>query len=100
VTPNDTTPQITVTDVPELRRYEARVAGAADAAMTYYRLRGNTIVFTHTEVPHALEGHGVGSALARYALDDARRRGLGVVAQCPFIAAYIRRHPEYADLLA
>jgi predicted GNAT family acetyltransferase len=56
-------------------------------------------VFTHTEVDPAFEGHGIGSALAAGALDDARRRGLVVVPSCPFIRAYITRHPEYADLL-
>jgi predicted GNAT family acetyltransferase len=91
---------VTVADVPERRRYEARVPGVADAAAAHYRLRDGTIVFTHTEVPPALEGHGVGSALARFALDDARRRGLAVVPRCPFVAAFIRRHPEYRDLVA
>jgi predicted GNAT family acetyltransferase len=56
-------------------------------------------VFTHTQIDDAYEGHGIGSTLARGALDDVRRRGGSVVAQCPFIASYIDRHPEYADLL-
>ena len=90
---------VPVTDVPERHRYEARVAGVAEVAAAYYRLRDGAIVFTHTEVPPALEGKGVGTAIARYALDDARHRGLAVVPFCPFIAAFIRRHPEYEDLV-
>ena len=58
------------------------------------------MVFTHTEVDPSFEGQGVGSALARGALDDVRSRGLHIIAMCPFISAYVRRHPEYADLIA
>ena len=93
-----------VRDVPTASRYEARLrpnaSGDADAvAFAAYLLHGREIVFTHTEVPPALEGRGVGSRLARAALDDARRRGLAVVPRCPFIAAFIRRHPAYRDLV-
>ncbi len=79
-------------------RYETDLDG--DTAFVNYRLQGDQITFTHTEVPEALEGRGVGSALAKFVLNDARTRGLRVVARCPFIAAYIERHPEYEDLLA
>lgn len=78
-------------------RYEARVDGAV-AGTCEYILDGSTVTFTHTVVDPAFEGQGVGSALARRALDDARADGLRVVAQCSFIAAYIQRHSEYADL--
>jgi hypothetical protein len=54
----------------------------------------------HTEVQSRFEGQGLGARLARFVLDDARERGLRVVPRCPFIAAYIKRHPEYADLVA
>jgi uncharacterized protein len=57
------------------------------------------IVFLHTEVPKAIEGHGVAGKLARAALEYARDEGLGVIARCPFVAAYVRRHPEYQALL-
>jgi hypothetical protein len=53
----------------------------------------------HTEVEEAVEGTGVGSQLVREALDDFRARGLGVVPVCPFVSAYLRRHPEYADVV-
>ena len=68
-------------------------------AIAAYQREGGRIVFTHTQVPEALEGHGVGSRLIRGALDLVRDQRLKVVAQCPFVAAYIQRHPEYRDLL-
>jgi predicted GNAT family acetyltransferase len=58
-----------------------------------------TMVFTHTEVPPALEGHGIGGELAHAALEFARSQDWKVIAQCPFVADYIRRHQEYADLV-
>ena len=67
-------------------------------AIAAYQLEGDTIVFTHTKVPEAIEGRGVGSKLIRAALDAARDRGLKVVPQCRFVAAFIERHPEYRDL--
>jgi predicted GNAT family acetyltransferase len=90
---------VTVVDVPELQRYEARVAGQTETGQAHYRLHGDTIVFTHTEVPTSLGGHGVGSTLANYVLTDARRRRLSVIPQCPFIASYIRRHQEFLPLV-
>lgn len=89
---------IEVRDVPDQHRYEARLDGAV-AGRAYYRSRGARVVFTHTEVDPAVEGRGVGSALARGALDDVRARGLRAVPSCPFIAAWIARHPDYADLV-
>jgi predicted GNAT family acetyltransferase len=80
------------------RRFELTADGRLAAA--YYTLAPGVITFTHTEVPKELSGRGVGSALARGALDAVRVRGLRVIAKCPFIAAYIAKHPEYADLLA
>jgi uncharacterized protein len=94
-----TSDAITVSDVPERSRYEAHIAGREDIGVAQYRLQGSTITFTHTSVPEALEGHGVGATLARYALDDARRRGLSVLPQCPFIGTFIRRHREYLTLV-
>ena len=89
--------ELTVTDNTDANRYEVTVNGYT--AHADYHLHGATITFTHTEVPKELEGGGVGSKLARFALDDSRARGRTVIAKCPFIAAYIRRHPEYQDLL-
>lgn len=64
-----------------------------------YRLREGRISFTHTEVADAYEGQGVGSTLVARALDDVRRRGLPMLPFCPFVNAYIKRHPEYSDLV-
>ena len=80
------------------QEFELTVDG--ERAVAAYQLEGDTIVFTHTIVPPAIEGHGVGSKLVRGALDQVRDRGLKVVPQCRFVAAWIARHPEYRDLLA
>lgn len=69
------------------------------AGFAQYRRHGGRLVFIHTEIDDAFEGQGLGSKLARAALDDARAHGLRVVPQCPFIAEWIRRHPDYADLV-
>ena len=91
-------PPLRIVDGPENGRYEAFV-GDRLAGLVAYRLRAGQVVFLHTEVMPAFEGRGIGSRLAAGVLDDARARGLAVIPRCPFIAAYIRRHPEYADLV-
>jgi uncharacterized protein len=78
-------------------RFEIEVDGKV--AATWYRRHGDKIIFTHTEVPPELEGHGVGGALARAALTYARKEGLRVVPLCPFVAAFIKRHTEFQDLV-
>ena len=87
-----------VCDDPARSRYELSVDGGK--AFAAYRREGDTLVFTHTEVPPALEGQGVGSALVEGALADVRSRHLRVRPDCPFVAAYIERHAEARDLLA
>jgi predicted GNAT family acetyltransferase len=87
-----------VADNPADERFEVYVGGTL-AGAAYYQLSGDQIVFTHTEIAPAFEGQGLGGRLAAAALDTVRRRGLGVIALCPFIAGFIARHPEYADLL-
>ena len=84
----------------EQNRYEAwlgdELAGYAD-----YELRGESIAFVHTVVDDKYEGEGVGSTLAREALDDVRRDGeLEVIVECPFIKEWISRHSDYEHLLA
>ena len=81
-------------------RYEARVDGALAGFAAYRDDEAGRRVFTHTEVGDEWEGKGVGSALAHDALEDVERRGLRIIARCPFIAAYLERHEEYAGLLA
>ena len=79
----------------ELGRYEAIVDGAL-AGFAEYTLTSQTITFIHTEVDSEYEGQGVGSALAQGALDDAIRRGdRRIKVVCPFIRAWIERHPDY-----
>ena len=68
-------------------------------AVAAYQLEGDTIVFTHTEVPPEIEGRGVGTKLIQAALDSARDRGLTVVPQCRFVRAYMEKHPETRDML-
>ena len=65
-----------------------------------YELNGAQMTITHIIVPPAIEGQGVGSALAQFIVQTARDEALLIVPQCPFMAAYFRRHPEYNDLLA
>jgi len=72
---------------------------AGTALLTYLR-HGDEIEMMHTEVPEALEGRGYGAALAEAALDYARQQGSKVRPSCPFVAAYIQRHPAYQDLVA
>ncbi|MFI0895947.1 GNAT family N-acetyltransferase [Streptomyces sp. NPDC020983] len=88
---------VTVTDSPQAGRYEARIGDDLAGTAAYMRTP-EVIAFIHTEVGDAYEGRGVGSALARTAMDDARAQGLRVLAICPFIAGWLDRHPEYADL--
>jgi len=88
----------TVRDNATHHRYELETEG--HVAFAEYRLAAGVITFVHTEVPKELGGKGVGSALARGALEDVRRRGLRVVAECPFIKGFIAKHAEFNDLLA
>jgi predicted GNAT family acetyltransferase len=97
--PQPSTHPVSVADAPDRRRFEASIDGELAGFARYVRLP-DRVVFTHTEVDPAFEGRGVGSALAKGALDAMRANGDRVEARCPFIAAYIKRHPDYADLLA
>jgi predicted GNAT family acetyltransferase len=90
---------IAVSDVPDRSRYEARIDGKLAGFAEYVQQDGR-IVILHTETEPGFEGKGVGGKLATGALDDVRKRGLTVVPMCPFIAGYIDRHDDYADLVA
>jgi len=87
-----------VVHVPEKSRYELRLDGKL-VGLASYRRRDGRISFTHTEVDPSCEGRGFGSRLAAVALDDAKREGLEVAPLCPFIAHYIKKHPEYDELV-
>jgi uncharacterized protein len=85
-------------DDPDQHRYVAEdddhVAGIA-----VYHLRGGRHIFVHTEVSPEYAGKGIGSQLARFALDDVRAKGGTVVPLCPFIASWVKQHPEYDDIV-
>lgn len=68
-------------------------------AVLQYRRRAGTILFVHTEVAAELQHQGIADALAHAGLEFARAQHLAVVPLCPFVAAYIRRHPEYRPLV-
>jgi uncharacterized protein len=92
-------PSIEFADDPGRLRYEARIDGVL-AGFAAYQLTQGRIVFTHTEVDPRFEGHGVGSGLARFALDDVRAQGSRrVVPRCPFIRSWIEDHPDYLDVV-
>lgn len=89
---------IQIVDEPQRCRYVAFVDGEA-VGFAEYVLEAARITFTHTAVTEEFEGRGVGSQLAAGVLDDALARHLSVEPRCPFIAAYVERHPEYCDLV-
>ena len=89
---------VVVSDNPAELRYELHIDGELVGEIRYRR-RHDAIVLVHTEVDPGREGEGLATELVRGALDDIRTRGLRVVPYCPFVAAYIRRHPEYEDLV-
>lgn len=92
--------EITVQENAGRSRYDASTDAGVVAGFAEYQDRDGVRVFTHTEVDDAFEGQGVGSSLARGALDDARERDLKVKPECPFIRGWIEKHPEYDDLRA
>jgi len=87
----------TVHDNLNRHRFEIDVDGVI--AFSVYRHKPGVVTFVHTEVPDALAGRGIGSKLAHGALEIVRGRGEKVVAECPFIAGYIKKHPEFQNLL-
>lgn len=97
---SDSRPAVTVRDDRDRHVFLALLDDGTEAGGAYYRRRDGVVTFTHTEVPSAFEGQGIGSALAAGALGIVRDDGEQVVALCPFIKAYLDRHPEHQDLLA
>ena len=83
---------------PQASRFEVKV-GDYLAVLEYF-YTGRSIIFTHTGVPTEIAGQGIATKMSKVALDYARSQNLLVVPSCPFVASYIRRHPEYEDLLA
>jgi predicted GNAT family acetyltransferase len=91
-------PEVEVVADPEHDRFVIRVDGV-EAGHSEYVRKGDLVVFTHTEIDSAFEGQGLGSKLARSALDAVRATGDPIVPLCPFIASFIGKHPEYDDLV-
>jgi predicted GNAT family acetyltransferase len=97
MTDNRAPKELHVLDAPDRNRYEA-FDGETLLGFVTYHLHDGLMTLLHTEVVPAAERHGVGSTLVAATLDDIRRRGLRILVVCPFVRAYILRHPEYADL--
>ena len=90
--------RIEVADAPERDRYEVSLDGEV-VGFSAYRARPGLIAFIHTEVDESLQGRGLGDRLIRFALQDARARGLAVLPFCPFVKAFIERHREFEALV-
>lgn len=93
----DSKKNLDITHNQQANRFETTIDG--QTGYVSYKDRGDTLVYDHTEVPEALEGQGIGSALIKHALDYAREHDKQVVPQCPFVASYINKHPDYEDLI-
>ncbi len=89
---------LTITDTADGQRYEAR-EGDDLAGFLEYVLKRGRLALVHTETVAGHEGHGVAAQLVRFALDDARRRELRVIPICPYVKAYLERHPDQADIV-
>ncbi|AGL17909.1 GNAT family N-acetyltransferase [Actinoplanes sp. N902-109] len=85
----------TVTDVPDKERFEARDDDGNLAGVITYQLSGTIIAYTHTKVEPDVEGHGVGSLLARAAMADAQAKGRTVVPICPFLGEWLEKHHDF-----
>jgi hypothetical protein len=96
--PGSTSADPVVTDNPARSRYELHLDGEL-AGFVSYRLRGQAIELLHTEVDPRFQGGGLAATLAQASLDDARGRHLAVLPTCPYIRSWIRKHPDYADLV-
>ncbi|HET7461092.1 MAG TPA: GNAT family N-acetyltransferase [Longimicrobium sp.] len=79
-------------------QFEAMVGG--DKAVLTYAEQNGKLYLLHTEVPEAMEGHGIGSALVKRAMEYARETDVKVVPFCPFARAWLNRHPDYAGMVA
>lgn len=90
--------EATISDEPGRNRYEMREDGEL-LGFADYELADRSLVLPHTEIDSARSGRGLGAALVRYVLDDARKRELSVIPYCSFVRDYLDRHPEYRELV-
>ena len=89
---------LVVADATERQRFEATLDDTLVGVLTYAVTDGR-IDLIHTKVFPEYEGHGIAAGLTRFALDDARRRGLGVIASCPYVRRYLESHPDDLDIV-
>lgn len=92
------TTKAVVTDAADRQRYEAHVDEVL-AGVLEYVARGERIILVHTEVGSAFEGRGVAASLTKFAIDDARRLGRRVIAECPYVKRYLAKHPDDLDIV-
>jgi hypothetical protein len=93
-------PELHVLDVSDLERYEARLGEERTlAGLLDYRLSNEWVALVHTEVLDGFEGQGIGSRLVRAVFEDLRERGIPVIPRCPFVTAWLQKHPEQHDVL-
>jgi predicted GNAT family acetyltransferase len=92
-------PPLEITDVPDARRYEARIEGELAGWVDYGRVR-DRLVAVHTEVKPEFGGRGIGKALVRRVIADARAGGFTITPRCPLFAAHFQRNPDDADVMA
>jgi predicted GNAT family acetyltransferase len=90
--------RIEVADAPERERYELSIDGEV-VGYSAYRARPSLIAFVHTEIDERHQGRGLADRLIRFALEDARARGLAVLPFCPFVKSFIERHREFEALV-
>jgi uncharacterized protein len=93
------TDKLTITDNPAGRRYEARIGEQLVGWVDYGRVR-NRLVAIHTEVPPEFGGRGIGSALVKHVVADARSSGFSITPRCPLFVTWFERHPDDRDVLA
>lgn len=89
--------QPSVIDNQANQRFEIHADG--ELAILEYRFYKNDLALMHTFVPDSLGGRGLASSLAHYALEWAKEHNRKVMVYCPFVAAYLKRHPEYNDII-
>ncbi len=90
----------TVIDNKQAHRFEMTLGEGKSAFINYTAAGAGVLALTHTEVPGEFEGKGIGSALVKKAFEIIRAKDMKIVPECRFVAAYLRRHPEYRLLVA
>ena len=90
--------ELTLEDNGEAKQYQVKVDGYTPR-IEYIRTNDEKIYLTHTEVPRSLEGRGIGSEIIRLALEDIKKQNLTLIPLCPFVASYIKKHPEWRELV-